>query len=93
LWEFVTKTEITFNYPNQWVLSLSREGGVFLMQFFRRNGNHTKDMKILNRCQLFLQVMTLSDVVSANGKYILPEVKLGEPPHGRSSTLQWPLQG
>ncbi len=39
------------------------------------------------------QVITISDITSADGTYILPEVKLGQPPIGRKSTLEWPQQG
>ncbi len=56
------------------------------------NGNQTKDLAALNRCRLFLQVITLSDIASANGKYILPEVKSNDPPAHRTSNLQWPFQ-
>jgi len=50
-------------------------------------------MRILNSCRLFLQVITVSDISSVDGKYILPQVKAGVPIPYRNSTLEWPIQG
>jgi hypothetical protein len=47
----------------------------------------------LNKYQIYLQVLTVADISTADGKLILPEVKKGERPFHRSSTLQWPTQG
>jgi hypothetical protein len=46
----------------------------------------------LNRCRLYLQVLTISDI-TANGKQLLPHAKLGQPIPHRVSTLSWPRQG
>jgi hypothetical protein len=40
----------------------------------------------------YLQVITLSDIALADGKSILPEVKMGQPILGRSNSLECPLQ-
>jgi len=69
-----------------------RQNDIFMMEFFRKNGNQTKDMAALNRCRLFLQVIALSDIVSTNGKYILPQIKSNDLPTHRTSNLQWPFQ-
>jgi hypothetical protein len=42
------------------------------MVHFIRQGYNEKLLGILNRCQLYLQVLTISDIMSADGKYILP---------------------
>jgi hypothetical protein len=44
-------------------------------------------------CRLYLKVITLSDITSADGTYKLPEAKHGSPIQGRSSNLEWPEQG
>jgi hypothetical protein len=51
------------------------------------------DMAKHNHCRLFLQVISLNDITSADGTYILPEVKLGQAPIGWTSKLDWPNQG
>jgi hypothetical protein len=50
-------------------------------------------LRILNQCRLYLQVITLSDIATADGKLILPEAKQGVPLSDRLSTLLWPAQG
>ena len=56
-------------------------------------GSHTAPIiAILNRCRLYLQVITVSDITSADGSYILPEVKEGYRPRDRESTLHWLAQ-
>jgi hypothetical protein len=41
-------------------------------------------------CQIFLQVMTLSDVTNAVGKYISVEIFEGSRPSNHFSLHQWP---
>jgi hypothetical protein len=50
-------------------------------------------MSALNRCRLYLQVINLSDIVSADGKRILQEAKQGHRLEGQHSNLQWSVQG
>ena len=47
----------------------------------------------LNTCRIYLQVLTMADISTADRKLILPEVKNGKRPSFRSSTLQWLTQG
>jgi hypothetical protein len=63
------------------------------VEFFIRQKLPTKILGVLNKCCLYLQVITLSDIVSAPGNYILPEVKIGQRTPDRISTLSWPVQG
>jgi hypothetical protein len=49
-------------------------------------------MRILNRCRLYLQVITLSDISTADGHTILPEIKQGIWLEQRKSNLLWPTQ-
>jgi hypothetical protein len=47
----------------------------------------------LNRCSLYLQVYTFSDIVTADGCRFLPEIKKGQCTSSRESSLLWPVQG
>jgi hypothetical protein len=53
----------------------------------------TKELQVLNACRQYLQVITLSNITSADGTYIIPEAKAGLPIQFRTSFLQWPVQG
>jgi hypothetical protein len=63
------------------------------LQYFLDQKLHHSTLDSINRCRIYLQVITIADITSADGTYILPEVKLGQHPSGRKSTLQWPYQG
>ena len=93
LWEFTSQSNITFNYPLLCRPSAPREYGKFLMDYFMNLKLSHKTLEILNHCRMYLKVITLSDIVTANGLSILPEVKLGCCRETRISTLQWPNQG
>jgi len=51
------------------------------------------DLIFLNKCCIYLWVITLSDITSADGLYILPAAKMGQAIIGRDSKLEWPKQG
>jgi len=60
-------------------------------------GYSIKQLKILNNCQLFLQVTTLAEITNHVGTHLLPEVlKIGRntPDLSRISqtNFQWPTQ-
>ncbi len=62
------------------------------MDFFIEQGFSANVLGTLNRCRLYLQVLTLSDIVSADGLCIVPDVFIGIPLSDRKSTLRWPCQ-
>jgi hypothetical protein len=59
--------------------------------FTTLKGTH-KDMEILNRCRLFLQVITLSDITNAGGDHLIIEAKNRLPLSSRPSSLLWPTR-
>jgi hypothetical protein len=93
LWEFITKIQFKLIYPSQWLPTLSRAGDFHLMEVFSTLNLPHSAMTSLNRCRLYLQVITVSDIASADGTYILPQFRLGQPQDDRTSTLLWPIQG
>jgi len=92
LWDFVSKVNLTFSYPLAWCPPLPRQGDMFLMDFFVDLNLPHKELAILNHCKLYLQALTLSDIVAANGQYILPGALDGIQSKTRISHLQWPVQ-
>jgi len=93
LWEFTHKVDIQIDYPTQWLPKLSREHNLHLMPFFQTHRLKKGDLTLLNTCRLYLKVITLSDITSADGTYILQKVKSGTPIQGLTSNLDWPNQG
>jgi hypothetical protein len=92
LWEFTASTGLTFKIKANWLPKLTREKDSFLTEQFVSITKTPSVLKTLNQCRLYLQVITVSDITSACGAYILPEIKEGKL-NGRRSTLKWPIQG
>lgn len=51
-----------------------------------------RQMQQLNNCRVYLQVLTLSNITSADGRTILTHYINGSPVLDRSSRLKWPKQ-
>jgi hypothetical protein len=64
-----------------------------IMEFFISQKIPPKQLIRLNRCRLFLQLLSLSDLLSADGKLIMSSALEGKPLIDRRSTLTWPEQG
>jgi hypothetical protein len=93
IWAYANSCALQFVYPNQWLPVLTRTHDLYLMDFFLTLKLPTTLMERLNRCRVYLQVITLSDTTTACGKYLLPTIKTGTRQATRHSTLQWPTQG
>jgi hypothetical protein len=93
LWEFASQVKLTFSYPSAWQPPLPRQGDISLTDFFLSLKLSPKEMELLNQCRLYLQVLTLSDIVAANGLFILQHAKDGVKDNTRESRLRWPNQG
>lgn len=63
-----------------------------LMGFFISLQYKPTDLKVLNMCRLYLQVYSLTDITSADGRYIIPHYKDGIQSQDRKSELRWPTQ-
>jgi hypothetical protein len=73
--------------------SLARTAVMSLMDFFISKGLPDRTLRIINCCRLYLRVLTLSDVTSADGTYILQSGKRGEEASYSGLGLIWPMQG
>jgi hypothetical protein len=93
LWVFTSHHSLHFYYPKQWLPLKSRQNDKFFMEIFNTLKGTYKDMEILNRCRLFLQVITLSDITNAAGDRLIIEAKTGLLLSSRPSSLLWPNQG
>jgi len=92
LWEFTHKSEIVVDYPHQWLPKLNRMHDIHLLPYFQANRLKDQEITLFNMCRLYLKVITLSDITSADGTYILQEAKCSSTLQGRSSNLLWPNQ-
>jgi hypothetical protein len=92
VWEFSSQISLTYQIVDHWIPHPQRQGDTFIMTLFRTLSLPSSTITILNRCRLYLQVITVADIASADGKLIVPWVKDGLRHRDRFSTLHWPNQ-
>ena len=51
-----------------------RENDQFLMDIFSNQGYNKNKLRAINRCRIYLRVITLSDIGTYDGKTICPEI-------------------
>ena len=73
LWEKVSMFGITVTTPSA-LGSFPREGDDFIMQVILRAGYSTHEIKRINRVRVSMQVLFMSDILTASGNMISPEV-------------------
>ena len=74
-------------------MELRRHGDEFLTRIFIQHGYKGAALKRLNACRLFLQVETLSDITTADGRYILGWALEGCARLNPIRYHMWPNQG
>jgi ribonuclease HI len=62
------------------------------MDHFVRQCYMTGQIESINRCRVYLQVLMLADITSADGKHIMVPLLSGHHLKDRRSTLHWPRQ-
>ena len=74
---------------------LQRDGDAFLMErliIHFREYFTPKEMGDINKCRIYLRVLTLADIYECNGRLIYSKIKKGERNKLRTSIYNWPLQ-
>ena len=91
LWQFVSDHHICLINRLIELPLPQRSGDVFLMEEFVEQGYTKSELMILNRCRIFLQVMTLADVMTGSGDSFTEHYLCIREPTPRN-TYQWPRQ-
>lgn len=92
LWQFLHIAKLQLDGPFVGI-SEKRQGDAFLTTEFIYHGFCKSDLELINQCRLYHQVITVSDIASADGKSIDHQYTTNERHKDRQSTLQWPSQG
>lgn len=92
LWRALHKSKLIVQVKREWRPSLPRTHDIFLMDYFLRLNFKPAQLKLLNQCRIYLQVLTLTDICSADGVSIADPILLGLKLFDRRSTLNWPEQ-
>ena len=74
-------------------LELQREGDQYLIRVFQKAGYQGMVLRRLNRCRMFLQVVTVSDIATGCGRFVSTSGWAGKLDTTRSVRYDWPAQG
>ena len=94
LWEFTDRYNIKVK-GNYTTPRPTREYDRFLMEVVMKEKRMLFDdneIKVINRCRLYLQVMTLGDIATTDGYQIAHKVREGIIDSNRRSSYKWPCQ-
>ena len=91
-WQFCAKYNISVITGSP-TLQPRRKHDIFLMAGFFRDGYREEELLTLNRCRIFLQVITSADIVTADGQRVRNCSWHGEMDTTDPSPYNWPNQG
>jgi len=89
-WKFLHRAKVTVEIESQWVPSLVRQGDITLMDLALTFNLDSYQLRCINTCRLYLQVITVSDITTARGDKLLPCIPVGEKDPHHTSVLLWP---
>jgi hypothetical protein len=92
IWKHMSQLQITVEVENMWAPSLLWSNDVTLMEVACQYNFLPQYMKELIQCHIYLQVITLANICTVDGRKLLPEALTGEDLPYRQSTLSWPHQ-
>jgi hypothetical protein len=91
LWENLSKSgvrAIVANLPTTYPY----KGNQFIIQVLIKMGYTNEMLLHLNHICVFLQVVFMSDKLTASGHKIKPEILSHQPPDEVQSSMQWPTE-
>lgn len=91
VWEFCSRLGLSI-HDHLPALTVQRDGDVFLMESFAKNGFSPKQLAMLNRCRMFLRVIYLSDLATGDGTSLPVSVFHQRTPLDIHSDVSWPPQ-
>ncbi len=90
LWKHLSQVNMTLEIENAWCPKLARQYDASIMDLaVQFNLNHVQ-LREINACRVYLQVITLSDISDAAGIRLLPTAIQGVRDMQRHSSLHWP---
>jgi hypothetical protein len=90
IWSYAKLTNTTIEVENQWLPTLAREGDATIIDAALTLNLTTSQIRQINACRIYLQVITISDISTVDGRYILPHILKGLRSKERISNLRWP---
>lgn len=92
VWKFLNKVNMHLHIRQAFNPVPPRQHDSCIMDYCIQHYSDCTTLRTINRCRIYLQVIFLSDICSADGTLILPECIGGSRPKNRKSILEWPVQ-
>ncbi len=92
VWKYTSQLKIGIDIEDQWTPIVCRLHDALIMDVVLQFNFSPKSLLQINLYRLYLQVLTISDIVSADGITRLPTTAKGEQAPHRVSSLYWPQQ-
>jgi hypothetical protein len=89
LWEMVSMFRIIVTTMSA-LGGFPREGDDFIMQVIMRAGYTSEEVKRINRVRVSMQVLFMSDILTASGHMIAPDILSPRPRGETRSSVRWP---
>lgn len=88
IWAETEPYGITFrtHYDSIWTPRPQEQADIPIMEMATL---HFKECTMINRCLLYLQLISLFDLITYDGKQIYPNIKNGKRVQSRRSTIFW----
>ena len=90
--DFMENHNFQIETSNEWSMRPQCENDTMLMKYFASRGVSKYNLRHLNACQMFLQVLSIEDIATANGVQIHQNSLDCKHITTRQSPLRWPNQ-
>jgi hypothetical protein len=92
VWQFMDSLHIKIDIAQARLPPTPQGNDINLIDYVLAKGMVGSELLSFNRCGLYLQLLNLSDMTSADGSCLIPQVLQGCCLTDRRSTLSWPIQ-
>jgi len=79
--------DVKMDITQAWLPTTPQGNDINLIDYFLAKGMTCKELLSINRCRIFLQLLILSDMTSADGHRLIPHILRGHRPTNRRSNL------
>ena len=77
-WRFMSESGVTLEDKTQKIQLLRIKDKIIMEEFRKNKMIKSNELKVLNKCRLYLKIFTLSDITSGDGKSIVSKAWTGK---------------
>jgi hypothetical protein len=90
IWKHLSEIGFTLEVEDAWCPKLPHQHDIAIMELAVLHNFSPQQLREINSCRLYLQAITVSDIVNAQGTCLLQSAIQGEREPSRVSSLHWP---